>query len=210
MWEFAKYRYSAGEEYINYSSFRFNSTEEHHDVPFEACKQTDYSYKIAGNRKIYRIPEGKTEIDKVLVKTYPLDSIISKTPCVNAFITTDQFAFTPGNYQVYTTFNFVVKYGNQKSVTFKSNIFTIFDSQPGSVEEIKLKIKRLQKQIELLKLQLKEARSRPQNTASGPSQAPSSKQQPKDKDDEQPNDPTPPAEEICTKPVNIAVLGICL
>lgn len=158
LYEFAYYRYSDGTKFINYSSFRFNSVEEHQDVPFEACKVTDFEYKIQGNRKIYRIPEGKTEIDKVQVKTYPLDSIISKTPCVNAFITKEQYDFTAGNYQVYTTFNFRVKYGNEKSVTFKSNVFTILPSRPATVEEIQKRIEELQKEIDLLKLQLAEAR----------------------------------------------------
>lgn len=152
--EFIYYRYTSAEHFIHYTSFHFNSIEEHKDAPFEACKTTNFAYKIDGDRKIYQIPEGKTEIDKVLVKTYRLDSIISKTPCVNAFITNKQFDFTAGNYQVYTTFNFTTKYGNRKSVTFKSNIFQVFQSHPATVDEIQKKIDELQKQIDLLKLQL--------------------------------------------------------
>lgn len=152
--EFMYYRYAPAERFIHYTTFQFNTVEEHKDVPFEACKRTNYQYKIEGNRKIYLIPQGKGEIDKILQKTYPLDSIISKAPCVNAFITNDQFDFTAGHYQVYTTFNFKVKYGNPKSITFKSNVFTVLKSQPVTVEEIQQKIDELQKEIDLLKAQL--------------------------------------------------------
>lgn len=152
--EFMYYRYSPGERFVNYNSFQFNTATEHKDVPFQACKDTDYAYKVDGERKIYRIPEGKGEIDKERVGGYPLDSIISKERCVSAFISTKQYDFEPGNYQVYTTFNFSVKYGNRKSVTFKSNIFTVVPARPSTVEEIQKKIDELQKQIDLLKLQL--------------------------------------------------------
>lgn len=155
--EFAYYRYSGGDKFINYSSFRINSVEEHQDVPFEACKETSYAYKITGNRTIYRIPEGKGEIDKVIVKTYPLDAIISTDPCVNAFISKEQYDFKAGNYQAYTTFNFTVKYGNQKSVTFKSNIFTILPNRPDTVEQISQRIKELELEIKQLKSQLRQA-----------------------------------------------------
>lgn len=154
----AYYRFMPGEHFLNYSKFHVNTVEEHSDVPFEACKKTDYPYKIVGQRKIFRIPEGKTEIDKVLVKQYPLDSIITKTPCVNAFISKEQYDFTKGNYQIYTVFNFKTKFGNDKSVTFKSNVFSVISARPVTVEDIQARIDELQREIDLLKLQLQAAR----------------------------------------------------
>lgn len=213
--EFVYYRYASAEHFIHYTSFHFNSLQEHQDAPFEACKTTNFAYKIDGNRNIYRIPEGKTEIDKVLVKQYPLNSIISKTPCVNAFITKDQYDFTAGNYQVYTTFNFSAKYGNRKSITFKSNIFQVFQSHPATVDEIQKKIDELQKQIDLLKLQLQATKdgtsfSPAANTQTSPANQPFAAQpaassQPSTTS--QPSSPPPPPPDQGLIPNNIPLLG---
>lgn len=156
LWDFYTHRYASGESFLNYTSFKINSAEEHKDIPFEACKSTDFEYRVTGNRKIYVIPPGKGEIDKVLVKTYPLDSIISPEKCVNAFISKEQYDFTPGNYQVYTTFNFTVKYGNPKSVTFKSNVFQVFKVRPTTPEDIQAHINDLKMQILELEKELEE------------------------------------------------------
>jgi hypothetical protein len=165
------------------------------------------------------IPEGKGEIDKVLVKQYPLDSIISKEPCVNAFITKNQHDFTVGTYQVYTTFNFTVKYGNHKSVTFKSNIFRVIAATPTTVDEIQTKIDDLQKQIDILKLQLQQARLQSGLTSDPPaSETPRPNQQAQQSPtpaDEQ-NPPiatTPPPQSILPgdqSPLIGCVLGVCI
>lgn len=204
--EFASYRYSEGEKFLRYNRFHINTVEEGQDVPFEACKETDTAYRVVGARKIYRIPEGKGEIDKVLVKTYPLDSIITTTPCVSAFISQEQYAFKAGTYQVYTDFNFTVKYGNQKSVTFKSNIFTVLPNRPATVEQIEAKIRELEKQIKLLRIELQKAREGASVTTGGrvaqsqpssseqrstPKSEPKTKTPPK----ENPEEPEPPADD---------------
>lgn len=170
------YRFMPGDHFLHYTKFQVNTIEEHQDAPFEACKDTTFEYKVEGNRKIYKIPEGKTEIDKVLVKTYSLDSIISRTPCVNAFITKEQYDFTVGHYQIYTTFNFKTKYGNEKSVTFKSNIFTVIAAKPATVEDIQQKINELQSQIDALKAQLVGLRRNGQDIPESPSTAPKTAQ----------------------------------
>lgn len=199
------YRFMPAEHFLHYSKFQINTIEEHQDAPFEACKNTDFAYKVDGNRKIYRIPEGKSEIDKVLVKTYPLDSIISKAPCVNAFITKEQYDFTVGHYQVYTTFNFKTKYGNEKSVTFKSNIFTVIAAKPATVEDIQNKINELQMQIDALKAQLaslgRSGQDIPESSSSAPQTAQATQKPQSKTPDGQTNNPPPDSGDTSIVPV---------
>lgn len=214
MLEFAYYRYSDGVQFINYSKFNINTAEEHTDVPFEACKDAGFPYKATGNLTVYRIPDGAPKSDKVVAEAWPLDTVINVEDCVSGFITRKRYDFTPGNYQIYITLNFTVKYGNQKEVTIKSNIFQIIPDRPASVEEIEAKIIELERQIELLKLQLEEARSNvstsvtlnsspdKQTTTNQPNSPPSNQPNPQDPPSNPPEQPQPSLLEQIAKPVN--------
>lgn len=156
--ELAWYRYQPANHFMNYTKFDVNNAEEGNDVPFQACKDIDQPYKVTGDRIIYRIPEGSQPQDRVFAGNYKIDSTVTADRCVNGFIFQEQFNHEPGNYIAYTSFDFEVKHGFRKRVTFESNVYTIFPVRVGSVEEIEKRIFELEKEIELLKLQLQQAR----------------------------------------------------
>lgn len=148
------YQNAPAANFINYTSFIVQPAREGEDVNFTLCRQHDRNYPVSGFRQVYAIPAGKGEDNRVFVYSIPVKGVVDSGNCQSFYIRQAEHHFTPGQYQLTLNIDFKVKYGFEKHVYIKSNIFNV--REPLCVQtaacntDIQIEINNLKQQILLL------------------------------------------------------------
>lgn len=161
------YKFAPASYFISNIQMTVQNSVEHSDVPYRICRERRGDFIANGVRTIHIIPEGKGEDDKVYAGKYPLlNFAIDGDKCENLFIRKKQFDHTPGRYVITTTYSFRVRHGEEKHISFTSNVYVILKT---SSLDIQNRIEQLQKQInELRRLQKQMGAANPGKSSASP------------------------------------------
>lgn len=123
---------------------------EHTNVPMQACREHRGDYPAKITRNVYQVLDVAPDNSgrEVFVGSFELEKQITTPHCENMFIAVGQFDHSPGNYSISSTLCFRVKYNEEKCLTTKSNIYTIFAATPDDIQK---RIDELEKEIQRLR-----------------------------------------------------------
>lgn len=151
-----------GDHFVRFYKVQVQNGEEGEDIPYQVCRTKQANYQVKGVRTFYMLPDDESTQGQ-RVASSDLQGALENDECANLFIRTEQFEHKPGNYYFVTELVFSVE-GFEKRISYKSNIYTIYEKRQLSPDEIQKQIDELQQQIDSLKAQLAEARSLDRST----------------------------------------------
>ena len=125
---------------------------ENEPVPFTVCRHKRGNYPVQGYRIIYKMKNETTRNGAKQVANYPIEGQITQNTCSDASISPSRYSHPAGVYYFKTVLNFRVN-GQDKQVTFVSNTYTI-EKKVLTPDELRERIEQLEREIEILKLQL--------------------------------------------------------